>query len=179
MMNEFRDKLIESAKRRKWCYLGKAEFELPTWDDIFFNIEKIRKDSKAWRRDPNLNFQMYDTKGIAPIENIRKYFKDIFHKNNVSAHAYFGICNERGALGLHKDKMDVIYVGAINTTTMTIWNGGKEDLNKKCLFEQKFEPLDTIYIPAGTHHQIQIHEPRVSLSFGVEGLEENFPPEYL
>ena len=179
-MTVFRDKLIESAKKRKWCYLGYADFELPTWNDIFFNIENTRHGgSSKWRRDPNLNFQMYDTRNISSIKNIQKYFQEIFVKNNISSHAYFGLCNTQGAFGLHKDKMDVIYMGAINNTRMTIWSGGKEDTNRKCLFDKEFEPLETIYIPAGTYHQINVFEPRASLSFGVEGLEHHFPPDYL
>jgi hypothetical protein len=179
-MSDFRDKLIESAKRRKWCYLGYADFELPTWNDIFFNVENVRNRGESkWRRDPNLNFQMFDTRDISSVKYIQQYFQEIFHKNDVSSHVYFGISNERGALGLHKDKMDVIYMGAINNTRMTIWSGGKGDSNRKCLFDKEFKPLETIYIPAGTHHQIKVFEPRASLSFGVEGLEHHFPPEYL
>jgi len=180
-MKDFRHKLIESAKKREWCYLGKADFELPTWNDIFFNIENVCGGGKSkWRRYANLNFQMFDSKDISSVRYIQKYFQRIFHKNEVSAHVYFGIRNDNGPLGLHRDYMDVIYMGAINNTEMTVWSGGKEDANRKCLFRKKFEPLDTIYIPAGTHHQINVFEPRASLSFGVEGLEEfGLPSEYL
>ena len=88
-MTVFRDKLIESAKKREWCYLGYADFELPTWNDIFFNIENTRHGgSSKWRRDPNLNFQMYDTRNISSIKNIQKFLQNIL-KNNIDKHSLF------------------------------------------------------------------------------------------
>ena len=171
------EKLIESAKNRQWCYLETINAEMPTWNDIFFAIEKLRP-TKYWQRKPNLNFQVLDSREIETVETIRKYFQNIFHKNLVSAHVYFGICNEgSGSLNLHKDTMDVIYIQGINRTRMTI----RENTNRNSnyLFDQIFEPTDIIYIPAGTAHEIVSFEPRASLSIGVEGIMKNYPPDYL
>jgi hypothetical protein len=173
-----KDKFIQAVINREWCYLETIDTEMPSWNDILFNIESVRH-GKMWRKDPNLNFQMYDTRDIEPIEKIRKYFKDIFYKNDVSAHVYFGISNERGNLGLHKDSMDVIYIQAINEADISVWSGGEDDPERECLFEKRFVPTEMIYLPMGTNHQIKPFQPRASISIGIEEIKVYYPPWYL
>lgn len=178
MLNpEQRQKLIKSAKERKWCYIGKIDAPMPEWNDIFFSIEELRP-TKNWVKKPNLNFQLLKTSKIDPAENIRKYINEIFHKNVVTCHIYFAIANEgSGSLKLHRDSMDVIYIQGINRTVMNIRDGKYHD--SEILFDQVFEPGDMIYIPAGTAHEIIAFEPRASLSIGVEYIEDVYPPDYL
>lgn len=172
-------KLIEAVRKREWCYIGKVEAPMPDWNTVLLNIENVRHNEKMWRRDPNLNFQMYDTRAIPECENLRQYFKKLFHKNGITVHAYITISGERGNLGHHSDGMDVIYIGAVNKTRMNIWQGDKNDPNKKKLFSEIFESGDMIYIPKGTEHQIEIFEARVSISIGVEDVDRNNPQDYV
>lgn len=173
-----KEKLIEASKDRKWCYLETIDADMPTWNDIFFAIEKLRP-TDYWKKKPNLNFQVLDCREIKTVEIIRQYFKNIFHKNEISAHTYFGMC-EQGSeqLNLHKDTMDVIYIQAINRTRFNVRDGTSKK-NNKILFDKVFDPQEIIYIPAGTAHEIISFEPRASISIGVEGIIENYPPDYL
>jgi len=172
------NKLIEAAKNREWCYLETIDADMPTWNEVFFAIEELRPTDN-WLKKPNLNFHILDSIKIKKVAIIKRYFQEIFYKNVVTAHTYFGICEQGSeSLNLHKDSMDVIYIQAINRTRFNVRDGTSKQKNK-ILFDKVFEPQEIIYVPAGTAHEIISFEPRASISIGVEGIMENYPPDYL
>jgi hypothetical protein len=180
MLGQAEEKLKEFCRKREWGYCGKipSSVLLPDWEEVIRNIEEVRHhppEKRYWERNQNLNFQMMHCRKMFSVEIIRTHLQKIFYKNDVSAHCYFTLSNERGRLGHHCDSMDVIYIQGINNIDAIIWDRHKDKSGKKMLFNKIMEPGEMIYIPAGTYHQFKVFEPRAALSIGIEDAKEILP----
>ena len=155
------------------------DFSKPFWDKIQFNpidwnmmIDLLDSHPEKEYHRVNEKFRIslnsFHRRQSAPnfAKQIVKEMESVFHKNQITNIAFFGVGRNTHSYPLHKDTMDVFLVQVLGEIDLQV----DEE-------ERLFIPGDCVYIPRGTQHKIMPKASRVTFSFGVEGIEN--PVDYL
>lgn len=150
-------------------FWGNIKFDPIDWNDMIHLLdthpenlyhrvnEKFRISLNSFhKRDSSPRF----------AKDVVKEMERVFHKNQITNIAFFGVGRNTHSYPLHKDTMDVFLVQVLGQIQLQV---DKE--------EKLFTPGEYVYIPRGTEHKITPKESRVTFSFGVEGHIN--PIEYL
>ena len=166
---------IEYLKKRnaeEWYYFGKVDVPLPTWDQIFSELDRIYKfclDNKLNFIEMNKHFSM-GVHGFTEVNFFRDFLNalenshDIRGNQNFTSQCFLNLTTVESTYGKHRDEMDVWIWQVLGSSRWYIEG-------RKSHFDQIVHPGELIYIPRGLYHNIESITPRVSISFASENLD--------
>lgn len=88
------------------------------------------------------------------------------YKNTITNQAYCSFENINGSFGIHKDKMDVLYLQVLGNVEWSIFDNNNLKLQSEIL-----TPGDLVYVPRHIYHSSNPLGPRVGFSHGIEGID--------
>jgi hypothetical protein len=171
------ESFLENVRNRQYYYFGNV---IDTGDFNLFKYIRLLdshppKDTHWQEEKETVWLNKLAGRESSPIfiKKIMNDLKKTFTLNNINCHTYSGFTETSESFGIHKDKMDVLYLQSIGSVIWSVW---ESDINKseilpeqgKCVFKETFTPGDLIWIPRGTYHHVKPLGPRVGFSFGVE-----------
>lgn len=136
-------------------------------DMVMVNSHKKRIDLKDFGKRSSAPPPLQDV-----LRDLRQYCPE---ENRVTSIAFMGLTADSESFDIHCDRMDVYYVQVIGQVTWTFWDirDGIEIVAKPkdgTIIEQRvLNPGDAVWVPRGVFHHVTVTEPRVGVSYGIEG----------
>jgi len=153
---------LEALAGKKPYFFGNVNNDVPTWDEVFFNLEKAVEEQSHIKNLPNYGIITHT--GDLHIEKVKyfsEYLKQNLNHSAISAHVYIGLTKYFESFGMHSDDVDVYFWQIIGRTKWCI----VDDVDN---YEYVLNSGDLIYVPKNIKHQVSSFGPRVGISFGLE-----------
>jgi len=141
---------------RNYCSLD----ELPSWDEIFKNIQEDMSNQRLVKTFDGGGYITHHGENIPKVEYLRKTIHSQHPEHKYcSAHIYTSMSSSSKTFGRHKDTTDVYFIQAVGRTKWVIEEDDRE-------FTYTIMPGDMIFLPIGLYHTPIPLGRRVGISIG-------------
>ena len=156
--SEFQTAYTES----KHYYFGCVLPDVPTWDEVFVNLECSVLDDVYIKNLPQYGIVTHAGERYMPkVKAFQDAIAKEFNYDKVSSHVYIALTKMFQSFGDHKDVSDVLFWQIIGETTWVVTDRGVKH-------QYKLTPGDVIYVPQQMYHQVISNTPRVGISIGMD-----------
>lgn len=154
--------LINARKNNYHYVIRNIGAVRPTWEDIFFNLEKsLQENSLVKHLEPYTIITHNAAHHVKCVNDILNQIQKLNPNATGTAHAYICLTALSQTFGNHCDDSEVFFWQAIGKTKWKITDRGK-------IFEYTLQENDLVYIPVGIYHDVITLTPRVGISFGLD-----------
>lgn len=153
---------IKAKCNNKHYYFGNVLLDVPSWDDVFLNLEKSLEENSFIRN--MYGYGIVTHNGGTHIQKVKDFQTEIGKKEkhkNVTSHVYIALTKFFPSFDNHKDTSDVFFWQIIGKTKWIVTDNNVE-------FEYILSPGDVIFVPKDMYHKVISLGPRVGISIGLD-----------